>query len=169
LGNTAVFGVSQHFKTWVDLVVTDPRMAAGSDPIIAGRPAVLATVHGGAYAAGAPREGWDHATGWMRRILEDVWRLDLRVVESEFTLVGVNPALDEFKDLAAQMRTDAEELARGHGRSLSATRGLNRQVRSTEGERLNPDYCFPSCVNDHPDGWSVRLRACVVARSVVRH
>ena len=25
------FGVSQHFKTWVDLVITDPRMAAGAD------------------------------------------------------------------------------------------------------------------------------------------
>ncbi len=26
------FGVSQHFKTWVDLVITDPRMAAGTEP-----------------------------------------------------------------------------------------------------------------------------------------
>jgi FMN-dependent NADH-azoreductase len=113
------FGVSQHLKTWVDLVVTDPRMGAGSDPIIAGRPAVLATVHGGAYGRGTPREGWDHATGWMRRILQDVWKLDLRVVESEFTLVGVNPQLDQFKELAAQMRSEAEQLARAHGRSLS--------------------------------------------------
>jgi FMN-dependent NADH-azoreductase len=114
------FGVSQHFKTWVDIVVTDPRMAAGREPVIAGRPAVLATVHGGAYGPGTPRAGWDHATGWMRRILEDVWKLDLRVVESEFTLVGTNPQLDEFKELAAQMRSEAEDLARAHGRSLSA-------------------------------------------------
>jgi FMN-dependent NADH-azoreductase len=113
------FGVSQHFKTWVDLVVTDPRMAAGTEPAIAGKPAVLATVHGGYYAAGTPREGWDHATPWMRRILEDVWKLDLLVVEREFTLVGVNPALDEFKELATELGTAAEELARGHGRSLA--------------------------------------------------
>jgi FMN-dependent NADH-azoreductase len=113
------FGVSQHFKTYVDLVVTDPRMGAGADPVIAGKPAVLATVHGGYYAAGTPREGWDHATGWMRRILADVWKLDLLVVESDFTLVGVNPALDQFKELAAQLRTEAEDLARAHGRSLS--------------------------------------------------
>jgi len=81
---------------------------------------VLATVRGGAYGAGTPREGWDHASGWMRRILEDVWKLDLRVVETEFTLAGVNPQLDEFKELAAEMRSEAEELARAHGRSLSA-------------------------------------------------
>jgi FMN-dependent NADH-azoreductase len=119
------FGVSQHFKTYVDLIVTDPRMGAGADPVIAGKPAVLATVHGGYYAAGTPREGWDHATGWMRRILADVWKLDLLVVEKDFTLVGVNPALDEFKDLAAQLATESEALAREHGRSLARNRNLS--------------------------------------------
>ncbi|HEY5821055.1 MAG TPA: NAD(P)H-dependent oxidoreductase [Propionibacteriaceae bacterium] len=113
------FGVAQHFKTWVDLVITDPRMAAGVAPAIAGKPAVLVTVRGGSYAAGTPREGWDHATGWMRRILAEVWQLDLQVVESEFTLVGVNPALDQFKDLADGLRLRAETEAREHGRTLS--------------------------------------------------
>ena len=114
------FGVSQHFKTWVDLVISDPRLAAGAQPVLAGKPAVLVTVHGGNYRAGSPREGWDHATGWMRRILADVWHLDLKVVETEFTLVGVNPALDQFKDLALELRQEAEEQARRHGRELGA-------------------------------------------------
>ncbi len=116
------FGVSQHFKSWVDLVITDPRMAPAGAPATAGMPAVLVTVRGGSYAAGTPREGWDHATGWMRRILEDVWQLDLRVVEREFTLVGVNPALDAFTDLAADMRREAEDVARRHGRALGVAR-----------------------------------------------
>src|SRR5690348_11006162 len=84
------FGASQHFKVWVDMVVTDPRMAPGTQPVLVGKPAVLVTVRGGNYRAGTPREGWDHATGWMRRILADVWNLDLRVVEAEFTNVGIN-------------------------------------------------------------------------------
>jgi FMN-dependent NADH-azoreductase len=113
------FGVSQHFKTWADLVITDPRMAAGVQPAVAGKPAVLVTVRGGSYAAGTPREGWDHATGWMRRILADVWQLDLEVVESEFTLVGVNPALDQFADLAAELRRHAEAEALAKGRTLA--------------------------------------------------
>lgn len=116
------FGVSQHFKTWVDLIITDPRMAAGAEPILSGKPAVLATVRGGAYGAGTPREGWDHATGWMRRILADVWQLDLRVVEREFTLVGVNPALDSFADLADELKATAEHEAAEHGRLLSTGR-----------------------------------------------
>ncbi len=115
------FGVSQHFKAFADLVITDPRMASGKPSVIAGRPAVLATVRGGAYGAGTPREGWDHATAWMQRILADVWGLDLLTVEEEFALVGVNPALDQFADQAVIMRNQAAELARRHGRSLAAS------------------------------------------------
>jgi FMN-dependent NADH-azoreductase len=113
------FGVSQHFKTWVDLVITDPRMSPRGTPATAGTPAVLATVHGGYYAAGTPREGWDHATPWMRRILQDVWQLDLLVVEADFTLVGTNPALDEFTDLARELRAAADRQASQHGRTLA--------------------------------------------------
>jgi FMN-dependent NADH-azoreductase len=114
------FGVSQLFKAWVDVVTTDRRMAAGTPPILAGKPAVLVTVRAGSYMPGTPREGWDHTTGWMRRIVADVWQHDLKVVESEFTLVGVNPALDQFKDLADQLRQEPEEQARREGRELGA-------------------------------------------------
>lgn len=125
------YGVSQHFKSWVDLVVTDPRMGSGGTPATAGRPAVLATVHGGYYAAGTPREGWDHATPWMRRILEDVWQLDLLVAEADFTLVGVNPALDEFKDLAAELRAAADQKAAEHGRDLANRVAVARRLGQT--------------------------------------
>ncbi len=113
------FGISQHFKTWVDVAITDPRLAASGDRPLAGKPAVLVIVRGGAYGPGTPREGWDHATGWVRRILEDVWGLNLRIVEAEFTLAGQNPALDEFIELAAQMRASAELLAAEHGKHLA--------------------------------------------------
>jgi len=116
------FGVSQHVKTWMDLVISDPRAAAGSPLLLANKPVVLCTVRGGAYGAGTPREGWDHSTGYLRRILQDVWGADLTVVEREFTLVGVNPALDDFKDLAAYMHQGALASAREVGKVLAATR-----------------------------------------------
>lgn len=112
------FGVSQHVKTWIDLVITDPRAAAGGPPLLAGKPVVLATVRGGAYGAGTPREGWDHSTGYLRRIIADVWGADLTVVERELTLAGVNPALDQFTDLAAGMHAEALQAAREAGRAL---------------------------------------------------
>src|ERR1700761_7691419 len=115
------FGVSQHIKAWIDLVVTDPRSAPGGAPLLAGKPVVLVTVRGGAYGPGTPREGWDHSTAYLAHFLGTVWGADLTAVEREFTLVGVNPALDEFTDLAAVMHTEAVEAAHRAGRALAAT------------------------------------------------
>ncbi len=112
------FGVSQHIKTWIDLIISEPRAAAGGSPLLAGKPVVLATVRGGAYGPGTPREGWDHSTAYLKRILADIWGADLTVVEREFTLVGVNPALDAFTDLAAEMHAGALRSAREAGRAL---------------------------------------------------
>ncbi|GGK74255.1 FMN-dependent NADH-azoreductase [Mangrovihabitans endophyticus] len=117
------FGVSQHLKTWVDVVFTDPRMAPGADRILAGKPAVLVTARGGAYGPGMPRDGWDHAIGWMRRIFSDVWGLDLSVVERELTLVGIDPALAPLAEKAERIRSAAEDQARAAGRRLALREG----------------------------------------------
>ncbi|UYM05724.1 NAD(P)H-dependent oxidoreductase [Solicola gregarius] len=50
------FGVSQHVKTWADVLLTDPRFALGQETA-AGRPAYLVTARGGGYGPGAPRHG----------------------------------------------------------------------------------------------------------------
>ncbi|WP_291379236.1 NAD(P)H-dependent oxidoreductase [Demequina sp.] len=112
------YGVSQHFKTWFDLAYTDPRI----DPqgtALRGKPATLVTVLGGNYTPGAPREDWDHSTAWLRRVLEDVWGLDLRVVRRPLTLVGVNPALDALTETAAEFKQQAEWDAVRFGRELA--------------------------------------------------
>jgi len=114
------FGVSQHVKTWIDLVISDPRGGPrATTPLLAGTKVVLVVVRGGSYSPGTPREGWDHATSYLRRILADHWGADLTVVEREFTLVGVNPALDAFTDVAAQLHAGAREAARDAGRALA--------------------------------------------------
>ena len=112
------FGVSQHFKTWVDTLITDPRLAPGQTPL-ADRPAFLVTARGGGYAPGTPREGWDHATGWMRRILVDVWGLDLDVIETELTLAEVNPQMAELRELARAQLTQSHDAARRGGRAVT--------------------------------------------------
>jgi FMN-dependent NADH-azoreductase len=53
--------------------------------------------------------------------LGDVWRLDLEVVEEELTNFGVNPALDQFEDLALKNRREAEDRARRLGRDLGVS------------------------------------------------
>jgi FMN-dependent NADH-azoreductase len=111
------FGVPQHVKTWIDLVIAGAKSA--DEALLAGKPTVLVVVRGGAYGAGTPREGWDHSTGYLRRIIADVWGADLTIVEREFTLVGVNPALDDFKELADTFREAAHQAAADAGRALT--------------------------------------------------
>lgn len=111
------FGVSQHVKTWFDLALAGAPHGAR---LLDGTPVVAVLTRGGAYGAGTPREGWDHSTDYLRRVLVDVWGADLTLVEREFTLVGVNPALDEFTEVAELMRKNAEEAAASAGESLAA-------------------------------------------------
>jgi FMN-dependent NADH-azoreductase len=112
------FGIPQHVKTWIDVVLAGAKSA--DEALLAGKPAVLVVVRGGAYGAGTPREGWDHSTGYLRRIIADVWGADLTIVEREFTLVGVNPALDDFKELADQFKDAAHAAAAEAGKALAA-------------------------------------------------
>ncbi|MFC7430636.1 MULTISPECIES: FMN-dependent NADH-azoreductase [unclassified Agrococcus] len=114
------YGVSQHAKTWFDLAYADPRIGPGASGL-AGKPAVLVTVLGGSYAAGTPKEGWDHSTGWLDRALRDVWGLDLEVVQRDLTLAGVNPAMDALRPLADERRIAAEALAAEAGARLAGT------------------------------------------------
>ena len=102
------FGVSQHAKTWIDLALVGAPQGAR---LLEGTPTVLVTTRGGAYGPGTPREGWDHNSDYLRQILVDSWGAELTVIEREFTLVGVNPALDEFAEIAALMRKTAEQAA----------------------------------------------------------
>jgi FMN-dependent NADH-azoreductase len=111
------YGVSQHFKNWVDLVIAG---GEPGEPVLRGKPTVLATVRGGGYGPGTPRVGWDHSTPYLRRILADVWEADLTIIERELTLVGVNPALDHLKGLGSELRAKALEDAEKVGAEFAA-------------------------------------------------
>jgi FMN-dependent NADH-azoreductase len=113
------WGVAAHVKTWYDVTYADPRIAGGA---LKDKPVVLATVLGGNYNPGTPKEGWDHSTPWLTRVIRDVWGADLLVVQRQFTLAGINPAMDQFIDQAAEIKAAAEQLAIEHGRALAAKR-----------------------------------------------
>lgn len=113
------FGIPSSLKVWIDLLITDPRLAPGGSRPLAGRPAVLAVARGGAYGPGTPRDGWDHGTPWARRILGDVFGLDLHVVEAELTLAPVMPALAELRPLGEASLARALDDAAGLGKRLA--------------------------------------------------
>ena len=98
-----------------------PAVRAGQPPL-EGKPVVLVAVRGGGYGAGTPREGWDHATPYLLRILGDVWGADVTLVEAELTLADVVPAMAELRDAAAASRSEAREKAATVGRVHAARR-----------------------------------------------
>ncbi|RYJ01730.1 MAG: flavodoxin family protein, partial [Actinomycetales bacterium] len=90
------FGVPASVKAWIDVVLTDARFAPGTTSPVAGRPAFLVIARGGGYGEGTPRAGWDHATGYLKRILADVWGLELQVIEAELTLASSTPGMESL-------------------------------------------------------------------------
>ncbi|WP_454049539.1 FMN-dependent NADH-azoreductase [Cellulomonas sp. Marseille-Q8402] len=111
------WGVSQHVKTWIDLVIAG---GTPGEPVLAGKPVVLITTRGGGYGPGTPKEGWDHSIDYLRRIVGEVWQADLTVIERELTLVGVNPAMDALAEPAELMKKQAEAAAVAAGRALAS-------------------------------------------------
>ena len=111
------WGVSQHAKIWIDLAI-----AGGSqgERLLDGKPAIVLTTRGGGYGPGTPREGWDHNTAYLRRIVADVWGADLTLIERELTLAGRNPAMDPFIEAAELLKKAAHEAATQAGRELAA-------------------------------------------------
>lgn len=110
------WGVSQHVKTWVDLTFAG---GENGEKLLEGKPAIVLTTRGGGYAPGTTREGWDHNTAYIRRVVEDVWGADLTLIERELTLAGVNPAMKQFIEAAELMKKAAHEAAQHAGRTLA--------------------------------------------------
>jgi FMN-dependent NADH-azoreductase len=112
------WGVSQHVKTWIDVVLAGAENA--NERLLDGKPTIVLTTKGGGYGPGTPREGWDHSTAYLRRIVADVWGADLTLIERELTLAGVNPAMDPFLETAELLKKAAHEAAIAAGRNVAA-------------------------------------------------
>ncbi|SDD45920.1 FMN-dependent NADH-azoreductase [Actinokineospora iranica] len=104
------FGLSQHLKNWIDLLISEPRLGPGSTAL-QGRPVAIVVARGGGYGAGTPREGWDHATPYLVRIFQDVYGAEVTVVEAELTMAESVPAMADLVPLAKESVSAAHSLA----------------------------------------------------------
>jgi FMN-dependent NADH-azoreductase len=103
------FGAPSTVKAWVDHIVfpglsVDPETHAG---LLGERELIVIISRGGGYAPGTPREGWDHAEQWLPHGIV-LTGLEPRFIVAELTLANVNPAMAEFKGLAAESLATAE-------------------------------------------------------------
>jgi FMN-dependent NADH-azoreductase len=109
------FSIPSTLKAWLDRVIT-PQTAAdrqtGVGPL-SGKRFVVVASRGGAYGPGTPREGFEFQERYLRAVLTQLGVADdLTFVNAELTLAGVNPALAEFKDLAAESLEHAHRTVR---------------------------------------------------------
>ncbi|GLW20767.1 FMN-dependent NADH-azoreductase [Microbispora triticiradicis] len=114
------YGVPSTFKAWLDHVLIVGRTVGVAETPVAGRPATLVLSKGGGYRPGTPREGWDYAEPYLRRILGEVLGLDLHVIAAELTLADTTPAMADLRGLAAESLAAAHAAAGARVRSLAA-------------------------------------------------
>jgi FMN-dependent NADH-azoreductase len=108
------YGIAQHVKVWIDLLMLDPALVRGPSPT-AGRPAILTLARGGGYSPGTPKHGWDHGTPYLERIFGDVFGMNLRIAAAELTLAPVTPGMEELIDASKASESDAFVAAEQHG------------------------------------------------------
>lgn len=110
------WGVNQLLKSYLDQVIV---ISQPLGEILAGKDVALVVTRGGYYGEDGPKAGWDHGTDYVVRVFSEVWGANVTVVERDFTLVGVNPALDSFADQGAALKSAAEVKAADAGQALA--------------------------------------------------
>ncbi|WP_432950130.1 FMN-dependent NADH-azoreductase [Kribbella sp. CA-253562] len=117
------YGIASHVKTYMDVLLTDQDLIAGT--AVAGRPIIFTLARGGGYGPGTPKEGWDHATPYLNRIFGEVFTMNIRTAAAELTLAPVTPGMEELIDLSKVSEQDAHTTAGEHAaevaRALTST------------------------------------------------
>jgi FMN-dependent NADH-azoreductase len=98
--------------------MNDPR-SRDPEGLFRGRTLVLINAQGGSYKPGSPRDGWDHAEPYLRRILGEVLGFDVHVITPELTLSEVVPELAQFIDVHRASLAEAHVAAGDKGRDLA--------------------------------------------------
>jgi FMN-dependent NADH-azoreductase len=112
------YGISQHVKAWIDLLLTDRELVGDSGPLV-GKPIIFTLARGGGYSPGTPKEGWDHATPYLERIFGDVFGMQIRTAVAELTLAPVTPGMETLIDAAKESTEAALATAEEHGTDVA--------------------------------------------------
>jgi FMN-dependent NADH-azoreductase len=112
------FGISQHVKTWIDLLLSEHELGAADGPL-RGKPVIFTLARGGGYGPGTPRDGWDHATPYLERIFGDVFGMNIRKAVAELTLASVTPAMAELIPASKIAEEEAHLTAKEHAAAVA--------------------------------------------------
>ena len=103
-------GIPATLKSWIDLLITDPRLNPRDTPpgrALAGVPVSLLVACGGSYRPGTGREGWDHSTPYLRHLFGDQFGAEVTLVVAELTAADADVAQQSRAEALSRARTAA--------------------------------------------------------------
>lgn len=109
------WSVPSVLKSYIDQIVVTG-VLDNSKPGLAGKKVTFVVAQGGSYKEGTPKAGWDFATGYLELVAKALGATDIQTILAEFTLAGVSPGMDSFKEA----KTKSLEAAMNAARERSA-------------------------------------------------
>lgn len=99
-------------KAYFDQIILTGTLDASGAKALTGKKVTFIVAQGGSYKEGAPRHGWDYATGYLELVAKALGSTDVTLILAEFTLAGVVPGMDQFIPIKAESIAAAKAQAR---------------------------------------------------------
>jgi len=90
------WSVPSVLKAYFDQIIVQGVLDGSGKAGLAGKKVTFVVAQGGSYKDGAPRAGWDFATGYLELVAKALGATDIEVILAEFTLAGVAPGMESF-------------------------------------------------------------------------
>lgn len=81
-------------KAYFDQIIVPGVLDGSGAAGLTGKKVTFVVAHGGSYAEGAPRFGWDYQTGYLKLVATALGATDVEVIMAELTLAGQVPGME---------------------------------------------------------------------------
>lgn len=90
------WNVPSVLKAYIDQIIIPGILDGSGADGLKGKKVTIVIAQGGSYAEGAPRHGWDYATGYLKLVANALGATDVSVIIAELTLAGVVPSMESL-------------------------------------------------------------------------
>ena len=106
------WSVPSVLKAYFDQIILQGVLDGSGKSGLAGKKVTFVVAQGGSYKDGAPRAGWDFATGYLELVAKALGATDIEVILAEFTLAGVAPGMESLIEAKNASISAAKDAAR---------------------------------------------------------
>lgn len=106
------WSVPSVLKAYFDQIILQGVLDGSGKSGLAGKKVTFVVAQGGSYKDGAPRAGWDFATGYLELVAKALGATDIEVILAEFTLAGVAPGMESLIEAKNASISTAKDAAR---------------------------------------------------------